>query len=82
MSMARELSKALGKAAEAACEELLRCVKFVLGTKLKGLKLNPKMGPDGSWALEVHCHSDWSGDPNGRKSVQCYIIFLNGVPIA
>jgi len=47
MSAVREFSKVLGKGTEAAYKELLRCVKFVLGTKLKGLKLSPKMGPDG-----------------------------------
>jgi len=82
MSAVRELSKALGKATEAAYKELLRCVKFVLGTKLKGLKMSPKMGPDGLWTLEVCSDSDWAGDPNDRKSVGCHIIFLNGVPIA
>jgi len=69
MSAVRELSKVLGKATEAAYKELLRCVKFVLVTKLKGLKLNPKMGPDGLWTVEVYSESDWAGDPNDRKSV-------------
>jgi len=69
MSAIRELSKVLGKATEAAYKELLRCVKFVLVTKLKGLKLNPKMGPDGLWTVEVYSESDWAGDPNDRKSV-------------
>ena len=40
------------------------------------------MGPDGLWTLEVYSDSDWAGDPNDQKSVGCYIIFLNGVPIA
>ena len=39
------------------------------------------MGPDGLWTLEVYSDSDWAGDPNDQKSVGCYIIFLNGVPI-
>jgi len=82
MSAVRELSKVLGKATEAGYKELLCCVKFVLGTKLKGLKMNPKMGPDGLWTLEVYSDSDWAGDPNDQKSVGCHIIFLNGVPIA
>jgi len=49
---------------------------------MKGLKMSPKMGPDGLWTLEVYSDSDWAGDLNDRKSVGCYIIFLNGVPIA
>jgi len=82
MSAVKELSKVLGKATEAAHKELLRCVKFVLGTKLEGLKMSPKMGPDGLWTLEVCSDSNWAGDPNDRKSVGCHIIFFNGVPIA
>jgi len=82
MSVVRELSKALGKATEATYKELLHCVKFVLGAQFKGLKLSPMMGPDGLWSLEVYSDSNWSGDPDDRKSVGCYIIFLIGVPIA
>jgi len=82
MSAVRELSKVLGKAMKAAYKELLHCVKFVLGTKLKGLKLNLAMGPDGLWTLEVYSNSAWAGDPNDQKSVGCRIIFLNGVPVS
>ena len=42
----------------------------------------PKMDSEGLWTLEVYSDSDWAGDPDDRKSVGCYIIFLNGVPIA
>ena len=82
MSAVRELTKVLGNATEAAYKEMLRCVKFVLGTKSKGLKLAPRLDPNDLWTLEVYSDSDWAGDPDDRKSVGCYIIFLNGVPIA
>ena len=82
MSVVRELSKVLGKATEAAYKELLRCIKFVLCTKNKGLKIDPAEPVDGVWKLEVFSDSDWAGDPDDRKSVGCYIIFLNGAPIA
>ena len=82
MSAVRELSKVLGKATEAAYKELLRCAKFVIGTKNKGLRLDPKPLVEGKWVLEVFSDSDWAGDPNDRKSVGCYVIFLNGAPIA
>ena len=82
MSAVRELSKVLGKATEAAYKELLRCAKFVIITKNKGLKIVPEEPIDGVWRLEVFSDSDWAGDPDDRKSVGCYIIFLNGVAIA
>ena len=47
-----------------------------------GLKMEPEVNDDGTWTIEVHSDSDWAGDPNDRKSVGCYVILLNGVPIA
>ena len=82
MSAVRELSKVLGKATSAAYKELLRCAKFVIGTKCKGLKFEPEIPEDGIWKLEIMSDSDWAGNPDDRKSVGCYIIFLNDVPIA
>ena len=82
MSAVRELTKVLGKANQAAYKEMLRCAKFVIGTKGKGLKISPTVSDDGLWTLEVFSDSDWAGDVNDRRSVGCYIIFLNGVPIA
>ena len=82
MSAVRELSKVLGKATPAAYKELLRCAKFVISTKNKGLKVEPHELIDGKWILEVYSDSDWAGDPDNRRSVGCYVIFLNGVPIA
>jgi hypothetical protein len=82
MSAVRELSKVLGKATPAAYKELLRCAKFVILTKSKGLRVDPTEPANGLWKLEVYSDSDWAGDPDNRRSVGCYIIFLNGVPIA
>lgn len=82
MAAVRELAKVLGKATPAAYKELLRCAKFVIDTKHKGLRVDPRATVNGLWELEVFSDSDWAGDPNDRKSVGCYIIFLNGVPIA
>ena len=81
MSAVRELSKVLGKATRAAYKELLCCAKFVIGTKNKGLRIDPHP-VENEWELVVFSDSDWAGDPDDRKSVGCYIIFLNGVPIA
>jgi hypothetical protein len=38
------MTKVLGKCTEAAYKEMLRCIKFVLDTKLKGLKVEPTYG--------------------------------------
>ena len=61
MSAIRELSKVLGKATEASYKELLRCVKFVLGTRQKGLRIDPFEPVNGKWILEVYSDSDWAG---------------------
>ena len=83
MNPVRELAKVLGKATTAAYKEMLRCIKFVVDTKSKGLKLHPIItGAGKAWILEVYSDSDWAGNPDDRKSVGCLIIFLNGVPIA
>ena len=44
--------------------------------------MEPILSNDGKWKIEVYSDSDWAGDPDDRKSVGCYIIFLNGVAIA
>ena len=82
MNAVRELTKVLGKATPAAYKEMLRCVKFVLDTKDRGLKMEPQATEDGKWRIEVFSDSDWAGNPDDRKSVGCFIIFLNGVPIS
>jgi len=75
----RELTKVLGKATPAAYKEMLRCIKFVIDTKNKGLRIKPTR--DGKWTLKVYSDSDWAGDKDDRRSVGSYIIFLNDVPI-
>ena len=82
MNAVRELAKVLGKATIAAYKEMLRCIKFVIDTKSKGLKVIPETSKGKPWVLEVFSDSDWAGNPDDRKSVGCLIIFLNGVPVA
>jgi hypothetical protein len=74
----RELTKVLGKATPAAYKEMLRCIKFVLDTRDRGLKVEPSKE---GWKLELYSDSDWAGDKNDRRSVSSFILFLNGVPI-
>ena len=82
MNAARELTKALGKCAEAAHKEMLRVAHFVIGAKGKGLKVEPRVNDDGEWELVVFSDSDWAGNPDDRKSVGCFIAYLCGAPIA
>ena len=77
----RELSKCLDGASEAAYKEMLRVIKFVLDTKLKGLKIDPEL-IDIEWVVVVYTDSDWAGDMDNRRSVGGYMIFLNGVLIS
>jgi Reverse transcriptase (RNA-dependent DNA polymerase) len=78
----RELSKCMDKATEAAYKEMLRVVKFVLDTRDFGLLLCPEaLSGDGSWHMTVYSDSDWAGDPENRRSISGYIIFLLGCPL-
>ena len=79
----REMTKVLGKATPAAYKEMLRCIKFVIDTKDRGLKLKPsKPNEKGEWKLEVFSDSDWAGSKDDRRSVSSHVILLNEVPIA
>ena len=60
---------------------MMRCIKFVIDTKTKGLRVNPKC--EGTeWVLELYSDSDWAGDKDDRRSVSSYHVYLNGVLIA
>ena len=77
----RELSKCLDGPTEAAYVEMLRVIKYVLDTKLRGLKIDPIV--EGMfWTIILFSDSDWAGDKDNRRSVTGFMIFLNGVLIA
>ena len=76
----RELSKVLDGATEEAFKEMLRVIKYVLDTKSWGLKIQPTFGEE-AWDLVCFCDSDYAGDPDSRKSVSGYILYVRGVPI-
>ncbi len=76
----RELAKCMDRANENAFKEMKRLIKFVLDTRLFGLKIKP-VGDNGDWNLKVYTDSDWAGDKNNRRSVSGYVLFLKGVPI-
>jgi len=78
----RELSTVLDGATDLAWKELLLAIKFLLDTKDLGLHICPTEGRDLPWILILFCDSDYAGDPNTRRSVSGYILFVKGVPVA
>ena len=78
----RELSKVLDFANELAYREMLRCIKFVLDSEDLGLKIAPtRCGKSEAWQIVCFTDSDYAGDPQTRRSVTGYIIYVMGVPV-
>ena len=75
----RELSKVLDAPDSGAFKEMLRVIKYVLDTQNWGLKIQPSL--EDEWDLVCYCDSDYAGDPDSRKSVSGYILYMRGVPI-
>ena len=75
----RELSKVLDGATQEAFKELHQVIKYILDTKTWGLKFRPTFD-NNSWDLVCFCDSDYTGDPDSRKSVTGYILYVRGVP--
>ena len=75
----RELSKVLDGPDSGAFKEMLRVIKYVLDTQNWGLKIQPSL--EDEWDLVCYCDSDYAGDPDSRKSVSGYILYIKGVPI-
>ncbi|KAL7526613.1 hypothetical protein ACHAWF_001850, partial [Thalassiosira exigua] len=77
----RELSKVLDGTTEMAYKEMLRAIKYVLDTKDYGLKFEPTFEKGKPWQLVLFTDSDYAGDPESRRSVSGYILYVCGVPI-
>ena len=77
----RELSKVLDGPSEASYKEMLRCIKYVLDSKDMGLKIEPIGDKHDAWEIICYSDSDWAGDPESRRSVSGYIIYVQGVPV-
>ena len=50
-----------------------------MDTQNWGLKIQPSFGE--AWDLVCYSDSDYAGDPDSRKSVSGYILYVRGVPI-
>jgi len=71
----------MDKANPNAFKELKRVIKFVIDSKDKGLKIEPKKPERELWDIVCYCDSDYAGDKASRKSVSGFILFFMGVPI-
>ena len=78
----RELSKVLDGTTPAAMKEMYRVIKYVLDTRSKGLRIEPTFGDSGPWDLVCFSDSDYAGDPESRRSVSGFILYVKGVPIS
>ena len=79
----RNLGRALNAPGPLAWKEGLRVAKFYLDTEGYGLLMvvRRKCRMSGKWILIVYSDSDHAGDPESRRSISGFVLFLNGVPI-
>ena len=78
----RELSKVADGATPGHWKALIRMIKYVLDTKEKRLKIEPKMDSDDLFYMEGISDSEYSGDKDTRISVYGYIIYFCGAPVS
>lgn len=78
----REHSKMMDKATPLHYKSLLRLIKYVLDTKEKGLRMNPRRNGDNLIDIEGYSDSDYAGDKDTRRSITGLVIYLCGVPIS
>ena len=75
----RELSKAMDRANKEAMEKMMRVMKYVLNTKNLGIKLtSPNTNEHQPWVLKCFSDADWAGDPQTRRSVMGWMLFVGG----
>jgi hypothetical protein len=78
----RELCKVMDHADEAAFNEMIRIMCFVLHTKTFALKLAPiSFELFIEWCMTVYCDSDWASDVDNRRSISGFVIFVMGCPV-
>lgn len=78
----RELSKVGDGATKAHWKDLMRTIKYVIDTKDRGLKINPRYPDNSTYVLEGITDSEYAGDRDTRISVYGYVIYFCGAPIA
>ncbi len=76
----RELSKVLDGAKPDAFKEMLCVIKYVLDTRHMGLRMEPIEGGE-TWELVCYCDSNYASDPDSRRSVSGYNLYIRGLTI-
>jgi len=80
--LVQEMTKALKSPTLTAYTEMLRIIKFVLGTADMGLELVPAFTKGQlKWRLLAASDNNWVNDKDNRKSVMAFILFLCGISI-
>ena len=78
-----ELSKVLDGATKAANREFHRVIKYVLDTKSMGLKIKLTLFKKNEpWDLVCFSDSDYASDPDTRRSVGGFVLYVRGVPLS
>ena len=81
----RELSKVLDGATDKHMQDLYRAIQYVLNTRKYGLPIEPTHYPEipiKDWIIEAWSDSDYATDPDSRKSVTAWEIYVNGVLVS
>ena len=77
-----KLSKVIDNANQAAFLEMHWVITYVLDTKILELKIKPNEGKNEPHNIVYFSNSDYSGDPDTRRSVSESILFILDVPVS
>ena len=79
-NLVREYSKMKDKATPLHNKTLLKLIKYLLGTKNKGLRMNPKM--NGDHLIAGYGDSDYAGDKDTSRIITRLGTYLYELPIS
>ena len=64
-------------------KSLCRVIRYLYETKNLGIELIKMYNIDSiDWSMSCYVDSDWEGDPQTRKSISVWFIFVVKIPIA
>ena len=82
----RDLSRFMSGAAQAHVKAMLRAMAYCVGTGGRGIVLQPKKrwsgNRDNEFEVRGSADSNYATDPDSRKSITGYSVFLEGAPVA
>ncbi len=65
-----------------AYKEMYQVIKYVPETRDLGLWIGPIQGSKQPWDFVCFSDSDYAGDPDNRRSVFCFVLYVCGVAIS